>query len=241
MKWVKGILIISIALQFIGCSLNSSEDNLGLSAQRNIRGTAPNGVGTGSEPSATTKWGQIAAADANFVMNIKQLVSIPASGDPLLGAIQGVMFWGHLPSVNGVNFNSNRSGYFSGLSSNSSQMQLNIEIWDEYSGKEYQNYGLMLPYTFYFGKSPKGFRGDLKFYANSSNLNVFLLQAKDKYGEILFAAGYPFNRSGMNYNPTGGINGSTITGEVYYTQTVSGNFIKIGNFQVPTCGFFVCQ
>lgn len=215
-------LVVS-ALLLVGCQPAPSHKNVKIG--RNARGTS---VGTrGGSPgsgSMTTQWGTItsSAGDQSFDQSLSALVqpTLEGSNDPALGFVSStanqptsVVFWGQASMYAD-------SGAATSASLQGATARLHIEIWDS---NAVQSGGSISPFVIHIGYDNTGFVSA----TGTTNGTTANLTFTDGYGSVYLQ---------------GNIQGSSFTGTIYYSNSLSGNqMVPLGQFNVPTCGFFVCQ
>ena len=208
----------------VGCQPAPSRSS-DLKIGRNGRGSstgAKGGAIAGSN--GATTWGQItgSSGDQAFDQILGQLVSPQLSGsnDPGLGFVSaaanqatGVIFWGQAAMV--ANSSNSSTATLQGANA-----RLHIEIWDATSA---QSGGAIQPFVIHIGSDQAGFVSAV----GSSNGSSANLTFTDGYGSVMLQ---------------GQIANGYYSGTIAFSNaSTGGTQLPLGQFQVPTCGFFTCQ
>lgn len=242
MKWVKVLIISSLAFfQLSACSLNSEDSGLSVARMQNgARGglvspavNVPN-LNLTDWTAETGKAGLVypLVNQQSFEAALKYMMQ--TSSDPvLLGNVTAVAFKGQLSTANSLSLTSNPEGYLNSLKDDPSKIQLYLGIWDNYVGS-WNNGMTVEPYSFYFGASSSGYKGQIAFNFQASGSNVqYVIFLADQYGEMRF--------DGVLQSGT--VTGTYTTGKLTYKARWdnSASYIDIGTYQIGTCNLFKCS
>lgn len=228
---ILNILVLSSLTLIIGCGPNKEQDGRG-HVGRLGRSNSSSAVGNGSaysSPNPATSWGSITSMAGDQVFDQElyyftgaQLYNAPA--DQQLGYVSsqqgsntGVVFWGYAPLNNG-RFNQS----FPNGTVNSSA-RLHIEIYDSNYGQPNAEGSVTTQTVVHIGSDAPGFKSAGGNIVNGQATLTF----QDEIGTITLQ---------------GTVQGQYFSGTILYNQAETGGDTRtLGQFNVPTCGFFVCN
>lgn len=246
MKVLKGIVLVALMMGLSSCGLDSSEDNKLVATQMRasrLTGQVGSITADGVKINSGATWGKV----TNF--NQASLIQFlyPNSTQSNLGQVSpyaigsGVFIWGRVKSTDSnlkLRVGVNNVDFFNKI--DLVNYQLGIEVWDQFSGQTFNNQQIDKAASIFFGKSGTVSSGEAielrKGFSNIKNQSVFGMIFKDSQGAIYLDAGF---ESGMT--SYGGVGAQDITGSFWYQHNGSNVPVYLGQFQIPTCGFFECQ
>lgn len=227
-------LVLAMAFVTAGCQQKSNkrESRIGRLA-RGQAGPMINGMPSPLQPgSPNTQWGEIISNNQAAFDQELSLFTSPMLGslsqDEQLGRVSaqsgqrtGVVFWGEAP-MRGMGM----SGYTGGMNNGTldgSRARLHIEIYDDKTGAARADGSIRSQIIVHIGYDQDGFVGA----QGSVQGNQVNLMFRDETGTVTMR---------------GSLNSQYFAGQIYYsTAETFGQERQLGNFQVPACGFFVCN
>lgn len=225
--WILAFVIFAAALT--GCQPAPSRKNQ-LRIGRNARGPVNyvNGHATSFQSgNYSTQWGQItgnsgdqAFDDQLYYFAMPSLGGADASQQ--LGFVSAtpnqstyVAFWGEASVYGG---GGGLGGYSGSGTLDGSRARIHIEIWDDKA----VSMGVD-PVVVHIGYDYPGFVGA----SGSVNGGHATLTFTDGYGSVAL---------------DGNLSGQYYSGTIYFMNSATGGqYYPLGNFQVPACGFFLCN
>lgn len=248
MKWFKLIIISSlIVFQFSGCSMDSSDEGLSVARMKDGSRGLPVPAGDIANLDVTNMnsgdWGGIYSNAGQVVFEQNLRVMMQTSADPIaLGNVSpilggggtgtGVFFKGRLTPTQSNLSLQNAQQYLQSLKDDPSKIQMYITIFDHLVGA-WNNGVVFEPYSFYYGASSSGFRGNIAFNyeidvaTKSIRYAIFLM---DHYGETTLFGTLVSGAENLD-------------GEIRYLPrwNNSSAYTTIGQFKIKACSLFKCS
>lgn len=226
---------MTLLLAFLmGCQPAPKRDNhraIGRTAQGPIN-SANGQFSSFQSGQAQTSWGQITSQQGDQAFgNQLYYMTLPmlqeAGADQQLGYVSAsanqntnVVFWGEAYIKSSGNSGVQNVSTTNGSGTiDSDKARIHIEIWDDKAVA-----GPSSPVVLHIGYDFEGYGGATGgVQGNQANIVFTSL----KYGSVSLQ---------------GTISGQYFSGQVLYSNASTGNkFYPLGDFKVPTCGFFACQ
>lgn len=229
------VMLLGFAVAAVGCQPKPNRDRsrIGRTARGPI-GQTPNGNPAAFQPSTQgTSWGEVTgiAGDRAFQDELFYFTAPMLNGAPqedqlgyvasTSGQATGVVFWGEASVHGGANpmYGGNlTSGQLDGQ-----RARLHIEIYDDKTGLQRSDGSVRPQIVVHIGADQQGFvsaQGSIQ--GNQVNL-IFT----DQMGSVILQ---------------GSLMGQYFTGTMLYTNSQTGGQARqLGRFQVPACGFFICN
>lgn len=222
---ILNILVLSALALMIGCGPSKEKDaraHVGRLGRSNSSVVGQNSAYSSPNPNAS--WGQITSQYGDqafdeelYYLTGPQLYNAPA--DQQLGYVSsqgnsntGVVFWGYVPM-------NPRLG--SGSVSNA---RLHIEIYDANYGRMNSDGSQTTQIVIHIGSDAPGFKSGGGTLSNGQATLTF----EDEVGTITLQGS--------------AVPGGNFSGTIYYSAATTGGDLRmLGQFNVPTCGFFVCN